>query len=122
MPAFQRKACLAVIEFRQGDLPVRERKLFSVVFGVAAGAVIPLLFHQRGMHAAALGQSLPDLGMAVQALEPARTARHGMALHAVCRPAQRFVRPGKRPWRKLRAGAGCAGQKQQDRAPSRRNR
>ena len=112
--AFECISGLLVIEGL--DVPLDERKIFSVVLGMTAGAILAgARAHViRSMKPLVRGQARCDLGVTFQALERGGSTEF-MAGHTVGWTAQGLVRPGKRARRDLRQ---CRA-RQPERSPSR---
>lgn len=106
VPALERVTRLAVIEFGKIDVPANRNEALAVVFGMTADALL-LVSHrqrQRGVEPAALRQTRPNLGVATEALERARTCPNRVAGGAPGRPLQRAMRLRQRAGRELRPG------------------
>ena len=91
----QRKACLAMIQCLAVRLPADELKIRSVMFGVAADAILARRVSARphGMHAATLRKPVPDFRVTFQALQLNAAPAQVVALGAVEHPGKGLVRP-----------------------------
>ncbi len=97
----QRIAGLVVIERLERRQPMDERKILAVMLGMAFGAIS--LVDQAGVEAASLGDPLRNLNVAFLALQNGAAETDLVTTRALRRPAERFMRLGKRPRRDLRA-------------------
>lgn len=110
MAAFERVARLAMIESFAPRFPVNESKVGSVVFGVAARAILAgrVRSSENMVHPAALRQTLADFRMAFETLELCRSAAQVVTLRAVRRTGKRLMGFRKRPGRNLCADSSFA--------------
>lgn len=77
---------LIVIELLERRLPVNQRKVFAIVFGVARRAI--RLIRKSRVQPAPARELRRDLLVALLALQFRRALPHHMATRAVCWPAQ----------------------------------
>ena len=96
----QRVARLAVVEFLERRIPVDQREVFAVMFGVALRAVV--LVGIVRVQAAARSELRGDFLMAFLALQERGTFSDRVAAGALRRAAERSVRFGKQPRGNLR--------------------
>ena len=83
--SLQRIAGLIVVESLQRREPADQFEIFSVMFGMAFAAVIPI--GVPGVQAAAFGDPLRNLGVAFPALQRRRTGPDFVATNALGWPA-----------------------------------
>lgn len=95
---------LGMIESLLGWLPVDQRKLSAVVFGMAARAILrhPGFVHDGVVESPRLRQSSCDFLMAVKALERAALGPELVARRALCRAIHGLMCSGKGAGRDLR--------------------
>ena len=125
MFAGKRKTRLAMVHRLSTGLPVNQRKVHSVMVGVALGTILACYIRSdpARMHTAILNQTIANFRMAVQAfqLHPASRTQV-VAFRAVQNAIERLVHFGQRPGRHLRAGGDGTPtdreQKSSDRAES----
>ena len=103
VPAGKRKAGLAVIYSFAVGLPPNQRKIRSIVFGMAAHAVLAGSVGRQpnGMHPLSLHDALPDFRVTIQTPELDPSAAKFVALRAAQRTGKRFVRFRERSGRDL---------------------
>ena len=108
----QRIAGKPMVELPERWLPVHQRKVGSIVFEVAAHAIIAIriLHSNLRVETAMIGQSLCDLFVAVEALERRRACTELMAGGALRRAVQGLMSFRKRTGRNLRVRHGCSNQ------------
>ena len=90
MAAFERIACLTMIEILQADIPADGDELLAVVLGVALAALVvaPRLSHQGRVQPLVHGEPLFDLGVTAGALQLVLAAAADVTAGAVCRPVE----------------------------------
>lgn len=95
--AFQHVTCLAVVELFHCGFPANQVEPFAVVIRMTTNAILIAAFfrHKRCMQAALLGNALPYLQVAVEALESRSSLPHVVTSGAVSRTTQRTVRLGQ---------------------------
>ena len=83
--AFERVACLAMVELVEADIPTDGNELLAVVLGVALAALVvaPRRAHKRWMQALVSGEPLFDLGVTAGALQLALAAAADVTTGAV---------------------------------------
>lgn len=88
MFSFEHKTRLTVIERFAVRIPVDESKILSVVFGMAARAVLArrILPGEGSMQSAPAGNALTDFRVAIETLELPRAAAQIVAFRAIRRP------------------------------------
>jgi hypothetical protein len=115
MAALECIAGLAVVEFLLAHVPAGGHKTLAVVLGVALCTTFvgTLLSDQRGMQSAIVGEPLPDVGMARQALELMLSTAPKVAVGAVRGAVKRVMSLGERSRRELTVGRTCPTKKKQ---------
>lgn len=108
-------SCLIVIEPLLTVRPVDELKLTPDVIPVTGGTVAPLLANVNDLCvvATARGDSLSDLGMAIQAFEDGLTSAKGVALRATQGAIKTTMSVGEIAGRQLALQQGCQPEQQQ---------
>src|SRR5581483_1163511 len=102
MFAFERIPSLAMV--KRIAVPLDDRKVFPVMLGVAADALLTRARRDviAGVQSRSRSQPGGDLVVAIKALEVRFPGSQTVACGAICRTVQRLVRAGKRSGRYLR--------------------
>lgn len=102
-----------MVKLLEGRLPMDKRKIFAIVFQVAAHAVpaVGVLHSEKRVVALMNGQSIGNFLVAFEAFEGRRTGSELMACVALGRAVQGLVRFRKRSGRNL--GLGSIGEKEE---------
>lgn len=115
--AFQRISGLVVVEALLWRIPVHERKVSAIVFGMAARAFLAgAVFGDQGcVQPALLVQAPSNLRMAIQTFECRCSFAQPVTRGTLRRAADGFVRSRKRPGRNLRPSRAGRGEQHRDR-------
>ena len=106
----ERETGLAVIDGLPNGLPMNQRKVLPVVFGMAADAILAVRIRREPVcvHSMTLRQAITNLDVTLQTFELGAAAAEFVAFRAAQGTGERFMRLRERPRRDLRAGGNRA--------------